>query len=305
MCCLLQLVTGGQGRDDGGHLVMCICSSCVVCVCVCVCVCVREGERESVCMWVHAFVMKWVYPYVFVSPLGSYKMGCHKLLWLHWGWDVPYLAGLWVGMGCCIYICDLNQTWIRTLMSLVASIYLWFEPDLNQNFDVTCCIYISDLNQTWIRTLVSLVASTSVIWARLQSELWCHSMHLYLWFEPDLNQNFDVIITLTLLFHTTVLWFIWQMMSRGKQVTHSLTPELRWLCLAPVWHFSIAKWKQCKRPLRQNERLRGGSCMCPSMHACVCVLNSLCSNACVKTYASFCAVNMCIVAWKFFYVRCQ
>ena len=138
MCCLLQLVTGGQGRDDGGHLVTCICSSCVVCVCVCVCVCVREGERESVCMWVHAFVMKWVYPYVFVSPLGSYKMGCHKLLllWLHWGWNVPYLAGLWVGMGCCTSICDVNQVWIRTLMSLVASI--------------------------------------SVIWTRLESELWCH-----------------------------------------------------------------------------------------------------------------------------------
>ena len=73
-------------------------------------------------------------------------------------------------------------------------LYLWFEPDLNQNFDVTCCIYIP----------VSWTRLESELWCHLlhlylwfepdfiQKEAWCHLLHLYLWFVPDFNQNFDV-----------------------------------------------------------------------------------------------------------------
>ena len=49
----------------------------VVCV---VCVCVKVKERECVCVCTHTSVcvMKRVYPYVFVSSVGSYEMGRHK-----------------------------------------------------------------------------------------------------------------------------------------------------------------------------------------------------------------------------------
>ena len=43
-----------------------------VCLCVCVCACVHACVRACVC------VMKWAYPYVFVSTLGSYEMEYHK-----------------------------------------------------------------------------------------------------------------------------------------------------------------------------------------------------------------------------------
>ena len=58
-------------------VVVCVCAACV---CVCVCVCIWGGVQMRVCVCV--CVMQWVYPYVFVSALGSYKMGHYKLLLL-------------------------------------------------------------------------------------------------------------------------------------------------------------------------------------------------------------------------------
>ena len=61
-------------------------NACPPCICVCVCERERGRERVSVCVWGEVGegrVCVWwnehmiPYPYVFVSALGSYKMGCY------------------------------------------------------------------------------------------------------------------------------------------------------------------------------------------------------------------------------------